>query len=77
MSDNDSRKLESEQNKIKTPKNEEELVLKRQNWMSKITDLTGPVPLGLPPFREINHWIILIDENARLSYRTPRCSDVL
>ena len=49
----------------------------RQDWLAKITDLTGPKPLALPPFREINHRIPFIDENIRLKYRTPRCPDAL
>src|ERR1700757_772306 len=40
------------------------------------TLLTG-VPPRLPPFREVNHKIPLIDENKRYNYHLPRCPDVL
>ena len=33
----------------------------REQWMNKITDLVGGVPIKLPLFREVNHEIKLID----------------
>ncbi|KAJ6622483.1 hypothetical protein B0H10DRAFT_2014028 [Mycena sp. CBHHK59/15] len=37
----------------------------------------GPIPLRLPPLREINHQINLIDEEALYNYHMPRCPDAL
>ena len=33
----------------------------RERWMNKIADLVGGIPVKLPPFREVNHKIKLID----------------
>ena len=33
----------------------------REQWMDKIADLVGGIPAKLPPFREVNHKIKLID----------------
>ena len=33
----------------------------RERWMNKIADLVGGVPVKLPPFREVNHEIKLIN----------------
>ena len=33
----------------------------RKRWMDKIADLVGGIPVKLPPFREVNHEIKLID----------------
>ena len=49
----------------------------RDAWRDKIGDLTGPIPLELPPFREVNHAIPLIDETKRLSPRYSKCPEVL
>ena len=35
------------------------------------------VPENLPPLREINHLIPLIDEGKTYCYHLPRCPDVL
>ena len=45
--------------------------------MNKIADLVGGVPVKLPPFREVNHEIKLIDPGKRIIYRLPKCPDVL
>jgi RNase H-like domain found in reverse transcriptase/Reverse transcriptase (RNA-dependent DNA polymerase) len=49
----------------------------REQWESKYHELFEGVPLELPPFREVNHEINLIDENKRISHRLPKCADVL
>jgi hypothetical protein len=45
----------------------------RENWFEEYADLLGPIPLVLPPFREVNHHIPLIDDNIRYNYHLPRC----
>jgi hypothetical protein len=37
----------------------------------------GPAPLTVPPLREINHHIPLIDPTARYSVNRPRCAFAL
>ncbi|KAJ7608287.1 hypothetical protein DFH06DRAFT_1346968 [Mycena polygramma] len=49
----------------------------RQRWFESCEDLMGPIPLSLPPLREINHEINLVDDNATYSYHMPRCPDAL
>ena len=38
-------------------------------------DMLQPVPPELPPFREINHEIPIIDESKRYTYHLPRCAE--
>jgi hypothetical protein len=49
----------------------------REQWFERCSDLLGPIPLELPPFREVNHRIPLIDENLRYNYHLPRCPEAL
>ena len=35
----------------------------REQWFKEYSDLLGPIPLVLPPWREINHHIPLMDDN--------------
>jgi hypothetical protein len=49
----------------------------RRKWFEKCEDLMGPIPEKLPPFREINHEINLIDDDMAYNYHMPRCSDAL
>ena len=39
------------------------------------SDLLGPLPLELPPLREILHEIPLIDESKQLKHRLPKCPE--
>lgn len=55
-----------------TEKKREEL---REKWFKKTEDLWGPRELELPPMREINHSIPLIDETKVLHSRTPKCPE--
>jgi hypothetical protein len=48
----------------------------RQQWKERYKDLFT-IPLKLPPFREVNHEIKLIDEGKRFKYRLPKCPDIL
>jgi len=47
----------------------------QEQWFNRNSDLLGPIPLELPPFREINHRISLIDDDARHNYYMPRCPE--
>ena len=47
----------------------------RGEWTENIKDLTCPIPEVLPPFREINHELNLIDEDKQYHYHNPRCPD--
>ncbi|KIJ43930.1 hypothetical protein M422DRAFT_169413, partial [Sphaerobolus stellatus SS14] len=49
----------------------------REAWQNKYADISGDIPLELPPFREINHEIKLIDPSKVIQYRTPRCPESL
>ena len=49
----------------------------RERWLVHIADLTGPIPERLPPMRDVNHRITLIDDNRPLKGRFPKCPDDL
>ena len=42
----------------------------------KYSDLLGPLPLKLPPFREVSHEIPLIDQSKQLRHRLPKYPEV-
>ena len=39
------------------------------------SDLLGPLPLELPPLREVLHEIPLINESKQLKHRLPKCPE--
>ena len=41
----------------------------------KYSNLLGPLPLKLPPFREVSHEIPLIDKSKQLKHRLPKCPE--
>jgi len=47
---------------------DDEIPCLRAAWDDKIADLVGGIPLELPPFREVNHVINLIDPKKRIKY---------
>ena len=47
----------------------------RACWLEEIRDSTGPIPLELPPFREVNHCIPLIDPSKPIRHRYSKCPD--
>lgn len=49
----------------------------KQQWFEKCADIMNGPPDELPPLREINHRIILIDEKKWYNYYLPRCPDYL
>jgi hypothetical protein len=49
----------------------------RQQWYEKYKDIIQGVPEKLPPWREVNHEIELIDEGKVYRYHPPRCPESL
>ena len=49
----------------------------RQQWHNQYIDILQGVGERLPPFREVNHEINLIDDKKQYRYHTPRCHDSL
>jgi hypothetical protein len=56
---------------------QEDIPVLREQWKEKIADLTGPIPLELPPLREVNHRIPLINEKKLIKGQTPKCPEHL
>lgn len=55
-----------------------ELLEERRNfWREEFKPIFGPPfnSIPLPPLREVNHEIPLIDTNKRYHYRTPKCAE--
>ena len=49
----------------------------REEWRKKCEDIMKGAPERLPPMREVNHRIPIVDENKRYKYHSPRCPDSL
>ncbi|KAJ3475069.1 hypothetical protein NLI96_g12079 [Meripilus lineatus] len=49
----------------------------REQWFIKCQDIMNGAPPRLPPMREINHHIPLIDQNKRYMYHLPHCPDAM
>ncbi|TFK59417.1 hypothetical protein BDN72DRAFT_751180, partial [Pluteus cervinus] len=49
----------------------------REKWVSKIKDLWWPEELTLPPWREVNHEIRLLDPLKRIAHPKARCAEDL
>ena len=49
----------------------------RKRIFVKFADIFGGVPTELPPLREINHRIPLMDDGKRYYYHLPRCPDAM
>jgi Reverse transcriptase (RNA-dependent DNA polymerase) len=47
----------------------------RDQWKEKYADMFGSIPLELPPFREVNHEINLVDPDKRIHYCLPKCPE--
>ena len=52
---------------------EEDFPRLRQQWCDEFQDIVNGTRGELPPWREVNHEIHLIDETKRYTYFTPRC----
>ena len=46
-----------------------------RSWDNNITDLVSGIPLKLPPIREVNHEINLIDPKKCIHYCLPKCPE--
>ncbi|KIJ28201.1 hypothetical protein M422DRAFT_190007, partial [Sphaerobolus stellatus SS14] len=57
--------------------NKSDIPALREAWQSKYSDIFGDIPLELPPFREVNHEIKLIDPSKMIRYRTLQCPESL
>ncbi|KAI0047078.1 hypothetical protein FA95DRAFT_1463129, partial [Auriscalpium vulgare] len=49
----------------------------RENWYAKFEDIMNGTPSRLPPMREVNHTIPLIDEEMKYRYHLSRCPEAL
>jgi hypothetical protein len=49
----------------------------RERWFMVYADIMNGAPKKLPPLREINHQIPLIDEGKRYHYHLPHCPDAM
>lgn len=49
----------------------------RTQWFDEFRDMTSGVPERLPPLRDINHRIPLVDENLNYRYHLPRCAEAI
>ena len=49
----------------------------REKWRKECEDIMKGAPERLPPMREVNHRIPIVDENKRYKYHLPRCPDSL
>src|ERR1700720_1340759 len=58
-------------------KDEEQLPNLRKNWVETAKDILSGAPSHLPPLREVNHKIPIIDEEKQYNYYLPRCPDAL
>ena len=47
----------------------------RNKWRENYAAIFGSIPLELPPFREVNHEINLVDPDKRINYRLPKCPE--
>lgn len=49
----------------------------RRQWFHEFKDMTSGVPERLPPLRDINHRIPLVDDNLNYRYHLPRCAEAI
>ena len=49
----------------------------RQQWYDQYDDMLKGTKEMLPPWREVNHEIHLIDKSRRYNYHLPRCPNAL
>jgi hypothetical protein len=61
--------------KAKGPLTKKDLPHLRQEWVDKFSDMLGGVPETLPPFREVNHHIPLVDKQKKYNYYLLKCPD--
>jgi hypothetical protein len=61
--------------KSKGPLSKKDLPRLREEWKQSCQDILNGVPDKLPPLREINHHIPLVDEKKKYNYYLPKCPD--
>ncbi|PBK81854.1 hypothetical protein ARMGADRAFT_1039054 [Armillaria gallica] len=49
----------------------------RIHWYNEYEELLQGVPEGMPPWRVVNHEILLIDDSQKYHYHLPRCPNAL
>jgi Reverse transcriptase (RNA-dependent DNA polymerase) len=59
---------QAENAKVKGPLTKKDLPHLRQEWLDKFSDMLGGVPEMLPPFREVNYHIPLVDKQKKYNY---------
>ncbi|KAF8234093.1 hypothetical protein L208DRAFT_1263549 [Tricholoma matsutake] len=59
----------------KGPLSKKDLPHLREEWKQSCQDILSRVPDKLPPLREINHHIPLVDEKKKYNYYLPKCPD--
>ncbi|KAG6898987.1 hypothetical protein C0993_002008 [Termitomyces sp. T159_Od127] len=52
---------------------EEDILRLRQQWQRKYADIVNGTKEELPPWREVNHEINLIDNHKQYKYHLPHC----
>ncbi|KAF8222629.1 hypothetical protein L208DRAFT_1053436, partial [Tricholoma matsutake] len=61
--------------KSKGPLSKKDLPRLHEEWKQSCQDILNGVPDKLPPLREINHHIPLVDEKKKYNYYLPKCPD--
>jgi hypothetical protein len=61
--------------KAKGPLSKRDLPCLHEEWKQSCQDILNRVPDRLPPLREINHHIPLVDEKKKYNYYLPKCPD--
>ncbi|KAF8224849.1 hypothetical protein L208DRAFT_1308881 [Tricholoma matsutake] len=59
----------------KGPLSKKDLPRLQEEWKHSCQDILSRVPDNLPPLREINHHIPLVDEKKKYNYYLPKCPD--
>ncbi|KAF8221663.1 hypothetical protein L208DRAFT_1326609 [Tricholoma matsutake] len=59
----------------KGPLSKKDLPCLCEEWKQSCQDILNGVPDKLPPLREINHHIPLVDEKKKYNYYLPKCAD--
>ncbi|KAF8228439.1 hypothetical protein L208DRAFT_1032551, partial [Tricholoma matsutake] len=63
----------AESAKAQGPLGKKDIPWLREEWLEVCKDILQGVPERLPPMREINHQIPLVDEKKRYNYHLPKC----
>ena len=70
-------RLPSKGKRKEGPLTDEDIPRLRQQWYEEFKDIFQGVKEELPPLREVNHEINLIDPDKKYSYRLPTCPTAL